>query len=1651
LERTEIKKIYMGEDEKIETVFEFITKGAKETEASMNALFATQIKLQKIIKETEVIYSDQGKAMDKLTAKHADLSKKIDSGNKSSREEFVKTKEAIKEVGSAMDTTKKSIDQANETYSKLSGGIGTVNASIKEMKDAQKALTKEFENVKVGSDEYKKLGTQLGTIKKSIKEVGDANKDLGKSSTLVVGSVEELRKKYSDLSKEWKKTKIDSPEFAEQTKQLNAYNEELKKVEGSIGVYSRSVGDYKLAAQGFNDQLRAMAPNLSSTIAPLGGVVKGFKALSVTPVIGILALIIGAFDYLKNIMSKTEKGQDDLNVAMAGFGGIVEAVISLVVNLTKGFFEMVSSFDKLGEGLKNIFIGMRNYLNFIKDLATGAGLAIIGIFSDEAKKKSDEYFESARRNFNEQTKFLQAINEKRLEGVKIGELENKLRKDAIKNTVLLAKNEAERAELEVKAYDKSTFSLKTRTEFLIKAGELEKQNLDARIKRAEEELELAKMKTAIGETTIENLEEEAKAEANLFNIRKEYNNQLKGIAKKLSAFKQQEIDEEAKAQKLINDNYTKSLNERQRAEEELLKAQISRDEKQIELSQKVLDIRNRIFEDYAKENIKLTEEEKLSIEILEYDHIKKIEGMKDAEASRVNDLFEKERQKAIDDFTKFSADLYNLEQRFKESKNVEERKYLTGKIDETKALVKNQVDVLKQYQVEASQIPIVYAQAFNKNQESIVQGLSKSLQTIKEFSGDALGEFGNLSTSMSGLIGTAFELANVKEKWGDDLEGMKADVERLNADISTMALASSANLNKGVSSIISSNFTQQIDASKKFYEDQAKSQEKSFDAEKKQLDKKLKDSGISQGKYEIEKFKLEEKQDKARLELKKKEANEIHEIQLKQFRAKKAQDAISAGIGLALGIVNAWINPITAPFTIPIIATAGALGIASILSAPDPPKPSFKQGGYLDKGGIIRGNSHEQGGVPISVGGQVVAEAEGTEGALFMSKKSMADPEARALFKAAHARNEEISGKNPNASSFEQGGYLDLEHFRNISKNNAHQAYQKEKKKWGFFAKKKSEKNIEGDAKNLYNNYRDEQIGLLDAQEKEAENIVNQGISSNETLQAQGVGSIGEYNQKVSSSEKTKKDLEEKISAERDYSDAKIDLIKQQLGYEQKLEDFDNRKKEAQKDLSATTLALDKKNLEELRRSNKITEEEYALMLDQIVKGYGIKTQDIINLKKQEVEEKKKLINKERDEEISAIKETSDFQKQALNEIRQNWKKDYAELTKDAIKNIENASEYIDKLTGKDLERYKSILKITDDIKKLEDDYKKNEGILTDGVIVSREETKKLIEEQKRIKEELAVKAKEAEEEKKKFEEQRKESEKQALKDYEKENFQAILAQIKEQGAGLQAEASKWTIDKELAKEFETQLAGINSVYDEQIKQQDKIISNLDLEYKQAQLLHDQKIANIKAEEEALKNSFETQRKKVEDEYKKATQNMTADLTNLNATLLAIKQAGAQAGIAQYENTLQNIASNLNNLPKFAEGGAISIGTGVFKAYGDTDKGSGKGVNMSIGGIPIAKIGGGENVIITNEGASNDPRMTKAISEISAINNYYNTGTPVPQEVGEKLDYDLLADKLAGTLSKVISRRPVHAYITGSEIEKSARNNQLFRRNSSMR
>lgn len=1576
----------MNNEEEIKTVFAFVTKGAKETEMQMNALLELHTKIKKQLVDLKNVYSEQTKELDVLNSKYKELTKTLDKGIKdgSIRKEFVKTKDAIKNMAETLDESGKTINATDQIISKLSDATKKASLSLKDMKTAQKELTKEFEGAKIGSEQYEKLSKDLILVKSSIKEVSDAEKEKNKAFNTSANSIEAMRKKVADLTKEWKTLDKSSPEFKQKAKELAQYNEELKRVEEEVGIFNRSVGDYKKAFDGLNGAIEKLTPSLQGAINPLNQLKNGFDKLAVTPLLATLTIIIASFKFLYDAMTRSVEGMEKLNVITSAFGTILDVISDKIAYfgeiLIKAFTSPAKAWEMFVDGVKNS----------------------LNIF-DEVSSKVKESMEIAKE-------------------------ENEIKKENIKLTVKIAENEKEIAKLKSDAYNKEAFTLQSREEMLQKALELEQENLNITLQKAKKELELFQRRSALSNDTIKDLEKEAEMKANLIKIEENYYNQTKKLRKELTDFKVQEETEAQKLQQIANDLYIKSLQDKKKAEEDLLKSKITGDEKQIELSKKILSIREKVFIDASKKNIKLTEEELLNIEVLNYEHTKRIEAMHEADRSKKEADFEKEKQKHVEEYTKMMLEVYNLEQKFNESKNAEERKYLNEKINETKSNIDKQISILKKYNIEASEIPIAYQKTFNKSQESIVESLNKTLQTIHTFSGQTTGIFGNLSVSVSGLVASMFELSNVKEKWGDDLEGMKEDIKRISSEITEMAASSLININQGIGQAISNNLSAQLEATKSYYQTETKIQQQALDQEKTALENKLKDQGVSEGKYRIEMFKLQEEQDKKKQELKKKEANELYAIQNKQFRAKQAQDAASAIIATALAVVQAFAQagPFLGPIMAGIATAVGAAQVAAIYSQQPPPKPNFEKGGYLDKGGIIKGQPHSKGGVDISLGGNKIAEVEGNEGLLVVSKKAMQNPTMRSLFSATHSLNEKISGFNPNSDHFGQGGFLSVEDFKGQAKDELESEYQRKRKKatplFAWTVKKYKDQDVQKRATELYNSYREDQINILKEREKAAEKQVNQGIQSNEYLSSQGITNIAEYNTVVSSSETRKNELEKEIKQQKDYADAKIELLKSQIGYEEKLLEFEERKKEAQKELNKTTLDLNKKYLNELLQSNQITQEDYEQMLDQITKGYGIKTQDIINLKKKEVEETKKIITEE-----------YNFQKKALDQIRSDWKKEYNQITKDALDNLDNATEYVDKLTGVDLERYQSILNIHENIKKLEEDYKKNESIMTDGVIQSREERERMIAEQKRIKEEIKLKEKEQEEAKKKFEEERKKNEAAALSQYEEKNKEAILQAIKDQAEILKLESEKWSIDKE-----------ITAQYNQQIAAQDQIISNIENEYKQAQLLHDQKLANLKAEEEAFKSHFETQKKQIEEAFKKATENSQKEVNSLNAQLLAIKNAGAAAGIDNYEKILNNIANNLNNLPKFAEGGAISIGHGSFRAIGETDRMGGKGITMSIGGTPIAKVGGGENVIITNEQSSKDPRTIRAIEEISAINNYYNQGGIAPNLYEEKaIDYDLLANKVAASMNKVISKRPINAYITSSEIEKSLKNNAL--------
>lgn len=1632
------------DDEIIKTVFEYATKGFAETKKQLDELLSVQKSLADVKKKLEGLHKAERDELDKTAKKYAELNKTLNANaSRKSREEFAKTKKELTETSAVITKTKDALEASDRVYKKVSQTVTVAKDSLAGMKEAQKALRKEFEATKIGSEQYEDLSKKLVEVGAEIKKVNEAEKDKQKTFNVSANSIDALRKKVGDLTKEWKTLDRSSPEFKARTSELAAYTEELKKAEQEVGIFNRSVGDYKTAIQGLNGQISNLAPSISGMVNPLKNATEGFNKLSATPLLGTLTILVSTFKFIIDAFRKTAEGQEKLNILFGAFNGIVQVLSDALSDLGEFLVELwekpAEAFEKFKKGTLDVFNG---YLEGVTNLARAATYAVAGIFSDEAKAKSEEYFEKSQEGFKKMLPFYDKVTAKVKEAVEIAKLENKLKADQVASVVELAQKETKIAQLKAESANKEKYTLESRLGMLAEALKLEQELLDKRLAKAKDELRLQEMKNALGKSSIEDLQAEADLKANVFRIEQEFFNSTKKLKKQLADFEAQERTAAAQEQQQINDAYIKSLSDVFSVQNDIAKARSEGADADVEMYTRVLALKEQKLKEASEKNIKLTEEELLAVEVATYEHQKKLDEIKKKEQEKKQQEIDRE----IEAYKKFEIDRDKLVAELDKSRDVEERKRIKKQLSMTEELVKKQIELLRAYGVEAESIPVIYSTSASKAAQSLVQDLANSLRTVQTFSGEAAKDMQTALLATAGVVGVAFELSNVKEKWGDDIKGMEEDVKRLKKELADVVQAFSNQATNAAFKAFSNSMNSKLELTKSYFAEQEKMLLQSQELERNEMQKTLDEQGASQAKAAFEKAKLDRKQFNEAKALKAQEVEETYKIQLAQFNSKKGQDITNIGIDAAVAVMKgfATLGPIGGAIQAAIVAALAATQIGVIAAKPAPQKPRYEKGGYLNNDGIIKGRSHEKGGVDIKIGDSVVAEAEGNEGVILVSKKAMQNPAMRSLFDATLEMNEKISGKNQSADKFAQGGLLPYQHFYDIAKAEAKKKYWLERKRQAYAQQRADE---------LYRAYISEQERQVLQKEKSLTSSFDKNIAGNATLSAMGISSVKEYEKQTGTLEQQKKQLDDEIKLQKDYASAREDLLKKELKYEEKLSNFKEQTKAADEKFTADKLALDKKYLDELYKNNQITKEDYLSMLDQVTKGYGAKSSDIIALKKKEIEEIKKLIEQEREAQISATNETYKFQQQALDKMRGDWKKNYDELTKDAIKNIADSQKYIEKLTGTDLDRYKQIVAIEENIKKLNEDYSKNQSILSGDLILSREERAKLLAEQKRIEEELKQKEIASAEEKKAFEEERKKNQADALYQFEKDNADKIIALTKEQGALLQEQANKWTIDKVIAKELADELEKINKQFDKQVGAQDKIIADMEKSYKQAELLHEQKIKQIKTEEEALKNAFDKQKKLIDDAYTKATAGMQKDLANLNAQLTAIKVAGSAAGINTYEEALGKITQELNALPKYEHGGFFSTGTaetlgaGVFAAQGALHKDG--GVNMYIGNKPIANIEGNELVAVASRKAAQDPIVQAAMRDIAQANNYYATGqvTAVKQDVDSKQMLEFIstfADRAGQSIAKSIDGRPVNAYITSSEVAEANRKHNNF-------
>lgn len=1758
----------MENEQKIVTLFEFTQKGYEETEERLRNLLTLQNQVAASQQEAAKIYEENKKELDQLNKSYAQFNKILEkSSTKEAREEFEATKakiielqaatvtysQKVSELNKQQEAAAKKVKETEEAYNtykavmaELSKGMDNAKTSMNNLAAAQSYLKKELNNTELGSDKYKQLSQELAQVTNTMNSVRKSQQQQAKESNVEAGSVEALRLKVSALKNEWKSLNQNSPQFAKVRDELKATTDELNKAEQAVGIFGRNVGNYSSAFDGLKGGMVSLVPSL-------GGVVGGFKAMTsaamafiATPIGMVIGAIVAAVAALKAAFTSSAEGQEKYNKLMGVLSGIFTVLKDTVADFGEYLISIFTEPEKAYQKFKKYVLNPLTFqFKALYNGAMGVGYAIAGIFSEEAREKSKQYFQNIKDDFNEIKQAavdlwdgikekVQEVNQKAQEGLDIAEMENALIRQRLNTTKELAANEAKISELRSKAAQRNKKDADEQARALAQLQEAQKlieRNAQIRVDLARREYEIQKAKNALGKSTQEDLQKEADLQAEMLRVQKAATDQQRKIAT--------QIVEISASQK---EAYKTLLTERIAAEQtiatqvatirDLVNKQAEASE--IEAAKKTLDAyrsnleaKTALLQKYTDNGIQLDQKAQDEIELAEVLGSKAIEAIRrksnDAAISTYNDLVAgvrdaqakiiaaqkagnlqqtelyqellNARQAKLEAFDRSQLE-YTEEQR--QAKEVADEAYRVQQeqayIAERQKLYELQVQAdITEDQHEKQKIQAQIAQQaaavdtigqlvaaggtdiealwdrektfIDAGTEYTTAKLMSALDQLDSFSEGAAGTFAKASKAIIKDISKIVDLDKLFKDGRLSLEDFKREAIMVALSIASSGVDATKEL-----------LTEGLEAQKKSIEDLAAFQieqaQRSYDRRKSELDKSLAAGEISEARYRIEQIKAEDEQAEKERDIERNKANQMYAIEMKQFRVEKATDLAKAGINIALGITSVLSMGLVGIALASLIGALGAVQTAAIMKRQPPEKPKYAEGGILPFVNI-QGPSHRDGGVPVSIGGNKVAEVEGGEGALIISKKAMKDDRMRAMLALINGLNEDISGTNDSLAKFEEGGYLTYDDF--FQKAYASLKVKRKRRKLWVNGKKYKLPNrgrgvkqqeimndvAEEIATKEFEEYRTKELQKLESREQQLTAEQNKRISGNSIMSGLGVSDYAGYTQMTEEKEQRQKDLQDQISAYKTLAEVRENDLKDRLDYDNKIKEFEARSVEIDKELETSTLEFNRGILDQMLQAGEISADEHASYIDQITKGYGASTSDIINLKKKQVEAVKALIEEERNAELKAAQEVADFRTEALDQIRTEWEESYNETTEAILDDLSDANAALVQLSGEDLRRFEEMVKMSEKVKeideaklKLNEEYNKlgekyaaNELELNDGIIHSREEQLALQEEQKRIQEEQKriqeeIQANEAErdaqtdaidEAKEAFEQGRADAMEQARQAYEKENFDTILAQVKELGAVLQEnEANNWTLEKALAAELDTQLGAINQTYDAQIQAQDAIIDGYNEQLNQLQLIHDRKTADLNAEQALFEDNFNRQKALIDEAYNNAVSGLNAELQDINGILANLKIAGIQTGVASYQEAISNLTDQINTLPsKYATGGVIEMGEGVYTAAGPSHLNG--GIPVSIGGTKIAEIEGGEKLFTVNKFASADPKVKDALSQISQINESY-TGMPLGSELQSSPSLEIDYQTLAYYIGREINSRPVQTYISEGEI-----------------
>ena len=289
---------------------------------------------------------------------------------------------------------------AEETITILKVGTEEAVKSVNDLKNNIKILKDNLGELEIGTEEYQNTLDELKVNQNALKDAMYATsasmEDLAKAATGTSETYNSLVHRMAALKEELRNTDISTDrgkqKFQELAGQINEVNDKLKEMDALQGNYQRNVGNYESAFKGFSKYADTFKKGLDATKGGVMGVKSGFDALSASPVVGTISILISLFMKLSDSLKEDEegtnavkKGMDALKPVMDFFSGLLGNIVDILADLITKVASFVSSnglFQKVIQGV----VGVGNsILKFVVAPFKGV-IAAIKVFKEQGVK-----------------------------------------------------------------------------------------------------------------------------------------------------------------------------------------------------------------------------------------------------------------------------------------------------------------------------------------------------------------------------------------------------------------------------------------------------------------------------------------------------------------------------------------------------------------------------------------------------------------------------------------------------------------------------------------------------------------------------------------------------------------------------------------------------------------------------------------------------------------------------------------------------------------------------------------------------------------------------------------------------------------------------------------------------------------------------------------------------------------------------------------------------------------------------------------------------------------------------------------------------------------------------------------------------------------